>query len=308
MATIDPSLLALISEIKNISIIDPEKTIFSIGGRGYYENTCSDVLCFFMDPNECHGLDDLVLRSFLRLLPCITEDSEPAMLTRAPVREDITTDNKRLDIVLWLNHCVIAIENKIRHSANNPFSQYENYIKSTAKQGEKAFFVLLTPHRSAGPDNWINITYEDLICSIECEMGQGFSSTPITKWIIFLRDFLLNLRNHTVRSAMHTEHRAFIESNFSALSKMIQLEKEYTEEVLREVQAHLSNWPIKSIKREDWNGYGTALRINVNNWSKCNMVLLHKYNDPPEGPRPPQPSRPTQAIALGAGTVAGSLG
>ena len=45
---------------------DPsEKTFFSIGGRGYYEDPTSDVLAFYLDPNEEHGLGDLVLQSLV---------------------------------------------------------------------------------------------------------------------------------------------------------------------------------------------------------------------------------------------------
>ena len=40
----------LIKEVTKIELPDLEKTIFSIGGRGHYENPTSDILAFYLDP------------------------------------------------------------------------------------------------------------------------------------------------------------------------------------------------------------------------------------------------------------------
>ena len=37
----------LIKEVTKIELPDLEKTIFSIGGRGHYENPTSDILAFY---------------------------------------------------------------------------------------------------------------------------------------------------------------------------------------------------------------------------------------------------------------------
>lgn len=40
-------LLTLLDKLKGVTLKPIEKTVFSIGGRGHYENPVSDVLAFF---------------------------------------------------------------------------------------------------------------------------------------------------------------------------------------------------------------------------------------------------------------------
>jgi hypothetical protein len=49
-------------------VVQPEQTIFSIGGRGHWENPTTEILAFFCDNNAAHGLGDLVLRSLFHCL------------------------------------------------------------------------------------------------------------------------------------------------------------------------------------------------------------------------------------------------
>ena len=43
------------------------KGIFDITSRSYYENVISDILAFYFDPDNEHGLRDLMLRSLVNL-------------------------------------------------------------------------------------------------------------------------------------------------------------------------------------------------------------------------------------------------
>ena len=42
-------------------VLPKERTVFSLGGRGYYENAASDMLSFFLRPNAEHGFGTLFL-------------------------------------------------------------------------------------------------------------------------------------------------------------------------------------------------------------------------------------------------------
>lgn len=62
-------LKKLIEHIKSLPTPEiPEQTIFSIGGRGYYENPTSDVLAFFCDSEGTHGLGNLMMEALFD--PC----------------------------------------------------------------------------------------------------------------------------------------------------------------------------------------------------------------------------------------------
>jgi hypothetical protein len=41
--------------------VERPKTFMEIAGYPHYENVCSDILAFFMDPEESHGLKALVI-------------------------------------------------------------------------------------------------------------------------------------------------------------------------------------------------------------------------------------------------------
>ena len=67
----------LIKEVTKIKLPDLEKTIFSIGGRGHYENPTSDILAFYLDPEAEHQLGSLVLDSlFLALIKTLETTPE----------------------------------------------------------------------------------------------------------------------------------------------------------------------------------------------------------------------------------------
>jgi len=85
----------LIAAAKNHLLPEPEKTFFDVGARGHYENPTTDLLAFFIDPDEEHGLGDCFLRALLecvggnRLCPELTSN-----LTQEPQREVSAADGK----------------------------------------------------------------------------------------------------------------------------------------------------------------------------------------------------------------------
>src|ERR671919_66715 len=74
---------------ESIQFLPPtqELTLFSISGRGYFENPTTDLLAFFFDPNQAHGFRDLLLRSFLTCMGL--EIPDPLDLSEPPQREEI---------------------------------------------------------------------------------------------------------------------------------------------------------------------------------------------------------------------------
>ena len=56
-----------------------ERTIFSIGGRGYYENAASDMLAFFLRPHEEHGFGTIFLSVFFE---CMGKKENERMVMR----------------------------------------------------------------------------------------------------------------------------------------------------------------------------------------------------------------------------------
>lgn len=53
----------LLTEFKRLPPSPREFTFMQVAGYPHYENVCSNILAFYLDPQEEHGLGDLVLRS-----------------------------------------------------------------------------------------------------------------------------------------------------------------------------------------------------------------------------------------------------
>ena len=161
---ISKSLFSLIDEAQ-------EKTIFSIGGRGHYENPISTVLAFYLDPNEDHGLSDLVLQALL-VVAGSPLDIERKKFTNFSVEREVSTGKGRIDLLVECDDWVLVIENKIYHDPINPFDDYKKYIKE--KYDKPDDFILLSLKGDKANDeggDWKSVNYKDFIEKIESDLG-----------------------------------------------------------------------------------------------------------------------------------------
>ncbi|MEG7266187.1 hypothetical protein V1993_31095, partial [Pseudomonas aeruginosa] len=81
-------LRALLAKAERFYQPEREPSIFALGGRGYYENPTTDLLAFFLNPAQVHGLEECFLTALLNCLPN-TSMLTPS-LRAAPQREVVT--------------------------------------------------------------------------------------------------------------------------------------------------------------------------------------------------------------------------
>lgn len=93
-----------------------EKTFMEISGYPHLENVVSNIIVFYLNPNEEHDLNDIVLKSLLQVFKNKTnyDYNELDFSTISTFREYMTLKGNRIDIVLQSNEIVIGIENKIK--------------------------------------------------------------------------------------------------------------------------------------------------------------------------------------------------
>ena len=114
----------------------PEQTYLQLSGFPHYENVCSNLLCFFFNTEESHGLKDLFVRS---LLKCIQQVSHTYKFTTEPIERELKTDSgNRIDLVIETEQFVIGVENKMFSPVNNDLADYEAYITRVAKEKDNA--------------------------------------------------------------------------------------------------------------------------------------------------------------------------
>src|ERR1041385_5227974 len=98
------------------------KGFLQVAGRGNLENVTSNLLAFFLNPDENHGLGNIVLESLLELV-CPATDSQGCRPGEVEIRREercilagqqscLRTD-KKLDIFIPLPKHVVGIENKV---------------------------------------------------------------------------------------------------------------------------------------------------------------------------------------------------
>lgn len=133
-----------------------------VAGYPHYENVCSNLLAFYLDPNAEHEMGTLVLESLLDLAP---DQTQPVELNQITIeREYSTAKNQRIDLVLEGSSHVISIENKVYHWLANDLAHYAETVESIAAPNRQtinfAHFVVEINGQSAEPkfmdgDRWI---------------------------------------------------------------------------------------------------------------------------------------------------------
>jgi hypothetical protein len=103
---------ALIDALQKIPRKGPlHQTFMELSGYPHYENVCSNILRFFLDPSPPHSLGSLCLEAILQ---AAKTTGTPALLSNVEVEREVGTDRgNRLDILITSDSHVIGIENKI---------------------------------------------------------------------------------------------------------------------------------------------------------------------------------------------------
>jgi hypothetical protein len=272
----DEQLEEILKESRRLTIPAVEKNIFSIGGRGHYENPISDLLAFFLDVHEIHGFGDLVLRSLNEAAGLSSDDID---LIATPQREVQTTDEKRIDILFEGERYVTMIENKIRHWAANPFGSYDAYLNEKY-HNKRINRVLLSIRKETPPEGWVSLTYKNLLARIRENLGDYIIKNPYSKWLVLFREFLLNIEQECEPDPMTNERFEFAYKNYQAIYELQKIAIGYIDELLKRgldairLDSDTEESAVFS-KKQVWGEHGTALLFHRKNWGgQSNITLL----------------------------------
>lgn len=273
--------MPLISEIKKLpSVKKKEKSIFQVGGRGHYENPTSTLLAFFLNPLAEHNLDNFLLKS---LLETIFHDSynDFDITSFIKVNREFIAKGKRIDLFIEGSDWTLTIENKIRAKIDNPLIEYRSYIQSKYRD-KKNYFIILCKNNKIEYKGWKNINYSQLIDRIEKNKKQSFSNTKITRWVVLLDEFLLNIKNEIGINNMEKDHRELVENNYSEITKLIKLREEYHAEIIHECKSLFADTYGEteiSANEDNWKN-ATAIRFKAPNlWGRKTNIALVLMNN-----------------------------
>jgi hypothetical protein len=260
-----------------------EANLFSVGARGHYENPVSDVLAFYLDPDGDHGLNTLALDALLTCLPQ-TEGLATALVMPS-AREVITDSGNFIDILLEADDWIMAIENKVWHKQNNPFSDYVAYLEHEDYQGKTKYCVVLSP-KGGAPEGWISVSYRQLTQALSSRLAEAFVASPLNKWLVFLREYVLHLESLMSLQPVESKTEKFVLTNLHSIAKLAELKKTVIKSMLEEGKRYLTEYfSAQSYKvcarLGEWDGY-PILRFSLAHWMSKSDVVLHLNGEPDE--------------------------
>jgi len=92
--------------------VERPRTFMEIAGYPHYENVCSNILAFFLDPEEPHGLGTLMLDALANAGG--RSDANEGVGGSVSVEREVGTEaGNRIDILIESDDRIVLIENKI---------------------------------------------------------------------------------------------------------------------------------------------------------------------------------------------------
>lgn len=166
------------------------RTFMEVSGQAHYENVASNILAFYFDPKEEHGLKDLLLTAFLEMAG---HKGVKVSEVNSIEREYPAEDGKRIDLVIDGGDFVIGIENKIYHWEANDFGNYGRVIDTLGKEKSITVKAVLGLHaqawRPALPGGFLRFSYAQLWNHVRNTLGL-YLPTANPKWVTYLIDFM----------------------------------------------------------------------------------------------------------------------
>lgn len=180
----------LLLEYSGVPKRKTKRTFMEIAGFPHYENVCSNILAFFFDPSNEHGLRDLLMKALADCLqePSLLESNE----TVAVYREYQTQNGGRIDICLETESHIIGIENKIFHW---PANDFDDYWKTISSRSKKPLGVLLSPqNQKIEHPKFKSLSYSDLQNSVTRKLGDYMMSAD-AEYVNLLLSFFKTIQN-----------------------------------------------------------------------------------------------------------------
>jgi hypothetical protein len=228
----------LIDDFNALKVKERKGTTFlEIARLPHLENVWSNILAFYINPNNEHGLSELILNSFF---DAINEHSKPNSSKILQVDTEYqTVSGKRIDIVVIADNFILGIENKVDAGLYNDLKDYSETIDILAHpQNLPTYKILLSKYRNdlSKGYGFVNIIYTDLIKSIKRNIGKHITYSD-TKYLMFLFDFLKTIENNIDTHNMEDNPDIvnFFHNNIEKISRLVQFHDKLNHDLVRKL-------------------------------------------------------------------------
>lgn len=286
----------LLLKAQKYKMPEREMTIFDTALKNHHENPITELLAFFLDPNEKHGLGSSFYNGFIEAIKYHEKYSEFEFgeILRV-VTQQSTDKGNRIDLWFETDTALVIVEVKVHHIQNNPFKDYVSWGNKTLAVINKAqpdsqeqkhlVTVILSPLGECSQDCWVGTSYSELTAETKQALGIQIIQNPLNKWGIFARDFLLHLDSFNDLLETNMESLKFVVDNMQKIQELVQLRENVYKEIIDHInnsfQIALGDEYEAGFRWHTWNGT-PALRFVGNNWKYWTETVLnlHINNSP----------------------------
>ena len=202
-------------------------------GVSHRETIMANLLAFYFNPTEKHGLGDVFIKALLQTTPYGLKEKKPSEIPSnivipengfswaKVIVEDSTDDNKRLDILIETEQLVIAIEFKINHELNNPLNTYFEYIEDDEREfsDKEKYHIVLTPYWKEpvgaaleGDTKFKQVIISRFVAKVKALVEKEDKLARLdAQQVMLYNDFINTIENRKIRVNMINEYVAKVE-------------------------------------------------------------------------------------------------
>lgn len=201
--------------------------------KSRFEEICSRIMAFYIQPSNEHGLQDLMLKSLFEI---IDNDYKSFYDEEIVVETEAHEDGKSLDILVRGTTFVLGIENKIGSEVYNPLEVYKKLIDQFKK---KSYRIVLSMRRitknyeleNIKKNDFSIVYYEQLFMALKNNIGNYYSGAN-SKYVTFLFDFIKTIENMAKSTIIDDPQSIFFFENEKELDTLVKEYNKHKERVL----------------------------------------------------------------------------
>ena len=226
----------LLQAYKALPQVYRRKTVMEVSGNPHYENVSSNILAFYFDTAEEHGLSDCLLMAFLNAAGIKTEPLTGKLKVH---REWSTEQRKRIDLILDSPSLTIGIENKIYHWLGNDLNEYGAEIDRIG-QGKGTVVKAVLGLKLVKPEElvagFVSLTYSQLWQQVRSLLGH-YAANADPKWLTYLFDFMATTTNLADKNLELQKNDAFFIEHHEMIGKMMEERNAFLGRLSQRLQA-----------------------------------------------------------------------
>ncbi len=280
------SIEKLITEFDKLPKIISQPTYLEICRypRSRFEEICSRILCFYFDPTNEHGFNELFLDSLFELL---SKNEIQYKNDQIKVINEENSEGKRLDILIHSPDFVIGIENKINASVYNPLDIYKNRIE--LYNNEVIFKVVLSVRKitdkgeltKISENGFVVFTYSELFEKIKKNTGKYITQAN-QKYLTYMYDFIQTIENMTGETFNNNKLTHFFSTNSESIEELLGLYNKYKVRVrntqIDRIKELLAKVRTITTDEQWWAWEGWDLMYNSYKTTKPKIGIESSYN------------------------------